>query len=333
MNIDFVRSRIETTIMVDTTNEIVNALDTVLVNHTSLLIALTGILVILYQTQVNWNNISSTFTQIITMILVTMISSDIQAMFPDLHNVYQLANYTSIAISIVAMVKSVPEPLEQTLLIHRLRYTFIYSTAKNYVQFFSGKTAALVVTIVCITILLLKSKHVFNGEHSIVPGAITEKPKLPVIVRAILSVWRIFVLDFTINMLFMQDLPGGVQNLLYIIGVLVLIGFIVTVIPDGDWRSFALWRVGDLFMRNLGNTLKLDNTCLALIVSSVYIVSVTISQIIYTQNKKREGNLYMELLRFVVSSTITRALLSMTDHLPTIDLVMIRFLIVLFFFL
>ena len=202
MNIDFVRSRIETTIIVDTTNEIINALDIVLINHTSLLVALMGILVILYNIQVKWNTISSTFTQIITMILVTVISSDIHAIFPDLQNVYQLANYTAITISIVAMVKSVPEPLQQTLLIHRLRFTFMYSTASKYVQIFSGNTAALVVTIVCITILLLKSKHVFDGANSIVPGATKERPKLPVVARAILSVGRIFVLDFTIKDMF-----------------------------------------------------------------------------------------------------------------------------------
>lgn len=316
MNIDFITSRVQSTLMIDTTHEIVKEMNELGIPHTEGSIVMFGIIMALFAVNgtSTKSHIMENFIKLIAVALVGILSSQLSKLFPDMHSTDQLIAYTLLTTTIIACIKSLPVSMNSFTLLPILKFSFVYATASRLEQSLLKNPNTILIACICMIVAIVKQDELNQWTP-------------PVVIRALLSIFRQLFLNLSIIVFITADGNNSIQDIVYCLGLVLLITFITSLTNNDTWRVYALWRVGDIVTRSIQTSLQIDSSATAIAMFACYaLVSVLQSRLF------SNDNLFVALLRLITSTTMTHMLIDMTNSLPTFDLIALRFFIVLVFF-
>lgn len=279
---------------------------------TILSIAISAIM-LLYAFPVPKHPITENLTMITVVAATSVVLSVLQNSYPDITQPLQLIQYTCTSVGLLTIIRSVPQELAATPFMSKLRFTLVFSTAAYYRYAFTQKTEHVLVIALCAIVFVAKQGDLI-AEHA-------NTHHLPVVLQSILSIIKYFLLDFGIDAIMQDDHPVGVQSLAYATGLVAVIGFVISMVPVGNWRTFALWRLMDLFIKDIQQVAEVPYSTLA--VACVTLVFF-MNSIPNNYVERALAPLAIDLVKLVAGSTTARALLMTTTGTDTLTLFVTR---------
>ncbi len=147
MNIEFIQSRIQSTLLIDTSRDILEIAN-INVRIETFEISVLLFALLLCMVIVQENKVFSLLNNLISAAVATVITDKTGQMFQSRTVWLQFLEYGLFAITAVTIIESLPEKIPDTQAMSRLKFSFIYATASFMSDFL--KTDKSISVIVCL---------------------------------------------------------------------------------------------------------------------------------------------------------------------------------------
>lgn len=313
MQFDFLAGRIQSVLMVDTSHDIVYSLKSREFPADASTVILLAFIVAMHMTVDN--KYVRQIAYLVSCTLVNIVIFEIDSFFTHKQSFMSTFQYTLIVITVVMVTKALPETLRKSVVVSRAEFTFVYGTSSRLKNLFTGNRKLLIgTTVVTAMVYAQKKKWYPKGSTTYFP------------VRAVYEIVRHLTYMLGIELLLNRDSSAdALQDMVYCLGIVALISFIVSIETSANWKDYALWKIGDFIITDVNSSHNLSFTTLGIAMTAVG----TFVSLLAPPNKK---NIYVDLCRVLASTTVCRALLALTDVLPLFDRIVLRFLFVLVLF-
>jgi hypothetical protein len=164
MNLDFIQSRIQSTLLIDTSRGILKMMSVNLQAETFQISVLLFAL-LLCISFVQENKVFSLLNNLISAAIATVITDRTGQLFPGKTVWMQLLEYGLFAITIVTVIESLPEKIPDTQAMSRLKFSFIYATASfmsDFVQ--ADKSVAFMICLFGFVVMFTVYSSVNNNN-------------------------------------------------------------------------------------------------------------------------------------------------------------------------
>lgn len=233
--------------------------------------------------------------------------------------------YGLMATTVITIVKYLPKNVSTATLFSRIKFAFIYASVNRIQSIVLEHNQMAVLTCVFAGIWTLLT-HYMVAENE---DTANLNPAI-LLLASFAKIMQQLLLSLSVALLISNTNRSTLEDVAYSLGVVVLVSFIVSFSKSESWKSFALWRIGDLIVADFQSSTKLGMNVIA---TSLWVCNYFISNLYFLlYGRDNKENVYLQLLYLLSASTLTRALLQLTQSMPVIDLVTLRFFIVLIFF-
>jgi hypothetical protein len=301
-------------IIVDTTNDISSFIQSVGIPATDIITLLLVLIVAL--SVASATPIVSQFVYLCTSIVVGLLLTENTALFPETSSVRSMFLYVMFTTTILMVIEWIPQELSRKQLTQRIKFVLGYAAGERVVTVFSVHNKVAFAILFLTATFFIHKKTWFGMQP---------KSESPLFIRCFYPIMRQALISLSIKLVIAREKSRATfQDLLYCLGLMTVVAFLVTIIHEESWRPYALWRVADWIVQDLasipGNSLW-SLSCFT--IATVLLISAVSPN--YTGQ-------YLDLAKVVTGSTFTRAVLQAAQSLPPIDLIILRILVVVLFF-
>eukprot|EP00961_Rhodomonas_salina_P258733 3496259-Rhodomonas_salina.2 len=309
-DIKFLISRVQVTLLLETTREIVNVLDANGVRNVQIAIAL--IAVVLSCLHVEHDPIMLSIVQLLAALLASLASTQVADFFGDAKSLWDIGLFTLFSLAlIVAVTTTIPLSVSGKTIVSRLQFALMYATAER-IRDVMRKSRLLTWVVIVLTALGLSLT-----QNEAASAALERVPMLGIVVAtAYLTTLEMAALVLTMTT------GVGVLNVIYSLSVSLVVAFLLFGLKTNDWQLLALWRIADVVIMDVQRSYQFNEITLVIIMTAFYEMVLVARRRIHMDDVA--GDVYVLLARLVSVTTATRTIVALASGFPTAELLAIR---------
>lgn len=261
MDFSFLVERVQGVLIVDTTNEISEAIRDlgIPVKEGSIIL----ICLVIASGICTRHPVAAQVAYLATATLAGFLIIEHESHFPDSLSFASTVAYLMFSITVLMVLKWLPATIQEMALVGRARFVFAYAAGARAAGALSHSYWTGVLSLCLCVILFVQKRTWFPRGGS----------SMPLFLRAAFPVLRQTIITLTVQIFVTRDLTAGsVQDVVYCLNLMAVLAFLAAVIHEVNWRSYAVWRVADHIIQDLADVPGNSLFSLSLATVSLYML-------------------------------------------------------------